>query len=159
LGRRAWRQLKKSWKAAEESVEKGMALANEKLTGRINAAAEFVKSISKAAFAALTCYHLPSLTEAGRSILEVGPNSNALSQAHQILNHFFSAAPSTLLPVFAYILAVAAKWLAVSSRGFLEPINNRRRERMLEEQRIKAEAAKADAQAVPAKPPQGPAPA
>ncbi|MCX6768796.1 MAG: hypothetical protein NTY83_03085, partial [Candidatus Micrarchaeota archaeon] len=140
-----------------------IVLANEKVTERIRAAAEFVRSASKTAFVALTCYHLPNLVEAGRSLVEVEPNSNALGQVHQILNQFFTAAPGALLPVFAYILAKAIEWLMVSSvKGILEPSNNRKKEKMLEEQRLGVEqaAATTDAQAAPtAKPPQGPAPA
>jgi hypothetical protein len=162
LGRKAWRQLKKSWKAATESVGNKIVLANEKVTERVKMAAEFAKSISKTAFAALTCYHLPDLIDAGRRIVEVEPNSGALSQLHQILNQFFTAAPGALIPVFAYFLAKATEWLMVSSvAGFLEPGNKRKKEKMLEEQRrFEAGQAETTAQAAPsAKPPEGPAPA
>jgi hypothetical protein len=161
LGRRAWRQLKKSWKAATESVGNKVVLANEKLAERVKVVTEFVKSISKTAFAALTCYHLPGLMDAGRRIVEVEPNSDALGQLHQILNQFFTVAPGAFIPVFAYLLAKAAEWLVVSSVAFLEPGNNRKREKILEGQRrLEAEAEpKAAAQAAPAKPPEGPAPA
>ncbi|MFA5412073.1 MAG: hypothetical protein WC350_01850 [Candidatus Micrarchaeia archaeon] len=162
-GRKAWRQLKKAWTAAAESVERGMVLANEKLTERVKVVAEFVKSASKAAFVALTCYHLPNLMGAGRSLVEVEPNSDALGQVHQIANQFFTAAPGTTVPVFAYILAAVAQWLTVSLvMGILEPGNNRKREQILEEQRrLKAEpaATTADAQAAPpANHPEGPTP-
>jgi len=160
-GRKAWNQLKKAWKAAAESVGNKMVLANERLTERIRAAAEFARSLSKAAFVALSCYHAHDFSEAGRRILEVDPNSDALGQAQQLLNQFFTAAPATLIPVFAYMLARATEWLmAYSVKGFLEPGNERKREKMLEGQR-RLEAAQAEpkavAQATQANPPQGPA--
>lgn len=163
-GRKAWRQLKKAWKAASESVENKIVLANERLTEKIRIFSEFVKSASKTAFVALTCYHLPDLMEAGRRIVEVEPDSGAWSQLQQVSNQIFTAAPGALIPVFAYILAKATEWLMVSSvASFLEPGNNRKREQILEEQRrLEAgqAAATADAQAAPpAKPPDGPAPA
>lgn len=158
-GRKAWRQLKKAWKAAAESVENKIVLTNEKVTERIKRVAEFVRSVSKTAFAALTCYHLPNLVEAGRSLVEVEPNSSALGQVHQLLNHFFKAAPGALIPVFAYILAKTIEWLMVSSvKGILEPSNNRKKEKLLEEQRrleagqVAAKAAAPAAPAEPAKP-------
>lgn len=135
-GRNAWRRLKKAWKAAAQSAGNKITLANERLTERVRAAAEFIRSLSKTAFVALSCYHAHDLTEAGRKILEVDPNSDALGQAQQLLNQFFSAAPATLVPVFAYMLAKATEWLmAHSVRGFLEPVNEKKREKLLEEQR------------------------
>lgn len=155
-GRNAWRRLKKAWKAAAQSAGNKITLANERLTERVRAAAEFIRSLSKTAFVALSCYHAHDLTEAGRKILEVDPNSDALGQAQQLLNQFFSAAPATLVPVFAYMLAKATEWLmAHSVRGFLEPVNEKKREKLLEEQR-RPRAGEAAPGAQP-NPPHGPA--
>jgi len=158
-GRMAWQRLRKAWRAAAESAGNQAALAKEKLAARIRAAAEFTRSVSKAAFVALTCYHMPNLMDAGRSLVEFDPGLSPVAQAQQFLNQFFSAAPATLVPLFAYALVKGLELLASPLKDFIEWCNCKRKGKLPEEQIGPAAGqaeAKKDAQAA-LEPPAGPA--
>ncbi len=102
FGRSALHRLKDAWNAAA-----GTAI------GKAKAAVAFAASASKAAFAALACYHFPGLIDAGRNLANSG--SSQAEHALHLLDKFFHAAPGTILPLSAYLLAKAADWLLTSS--------------------------------------------
>jgi len=137
-GSKAWRGLKATWK----KVNGAFALANEKAMAKVDAVAQSVKSFSKTAFIALSFYHLPSLIDTGRKLVEVEDNSSAWSQLNQIATSFFKAAPGAAIPVFMFITAAVVSGVILPvAKDMMKNRNENKKAGLLEEfGRLQAEA-------------------